>query len=47
MIITAKGFGNSHTKFGVLLSMLTGVMTVFQSWHSDFFSDRDVGACNF
>ena len=44
MDITAKGFENSHTKFGVLLSMQGLVMT---PWVADILSNFDVGACIF
>ena len=46
---TATGFGNSHTKFGVLLSMHACVMTVSIRGYIFliFFSDLDVGVCIF
>ena len=42
MVITAKGFENSHTIFGVLLSMHVSVLTV--SNLGCRFSDLDIGA---
>ena len=45
MDITAKGFGKSHSNFGVLLSV--ACMNDWSFASADIFSDLDVGACIF